>query len=221
MTLQTMLSVRMLRSIRRPSSATPSTSASWPLFAVITATLLICMKISTIDAHGPGPGQQQLQPQQQQQQQLQLQQIQLHLQQQPFQQFSNFIYPRRRSSADGFSSQMQSRAVDTRVPLEILENEPRGTVVGYIPTKIGFTYRFNEPPREFTLDPNTGEIKTNVVLDREIRDRYDLVVLSSQPTYPIEVRIYECKTIVYHFILLCFFFFQFILGANQCIGCQR
>lgn len=145
------------------------------------------MNVSTIDAHGPGPGQQQLQQLQLQQIQLQLQQS--HQQQQPFQQYSNFIYPRRRSSADGFSSQMQSRAVDTRVPLEILENEPRGTVVGYIPTKIGFTYRFNEPPREFTLDPNTGEIKTNVILDREQRDRYDLVVLSSQPTYPIEVRI--------------------------------
>lgn len=130
------------------------------LYMCATTLLLICMEISTIDAHGPGPGT-----------------------------YTNFIYPRRRSSADGFSSQMQSRAVDTRVPLEILENEPRGTVVGYIPTKIGFTYRFNEPPREFTLDPNTGEIKTNVPLDREQRDRYDLVVLSSQPTYPIEVRI--------------------------------
>lgn len=161
----------MLRStMRRPSTTAAATSSltscAWSLCAIFIATLLISTKISTIDAHGPGPGQQQLQIQQQQQQ-LQLQQIQLQLQQQPFQQFTNFIYPRRRSSADGFSSQMQSRAVDTRVPLEILENEPRGTVVGYIPTKIGFTYRFNEPPREFTLDPNTGEIKTNVVLDRE------------------------------------------------------
>lgn len=96
-------------------------------------------------------------------------------------------FPRRRSSIDG---QMQSRAVDTRVQLEVLEGEPRGTVVGYIPTKKDFTYRFNEPPREFVLDQNTGEIKTNLVLDREgIRDRYDFVVLSSQPTYPIEVRI--------------------------------
>lgn len=103
--------------------------------------------------------------------------------------YSNFIYPRRRSSADGFSSQMQSRAVDTRIPLEIQENEPRGSVVGFIPTKIGYSYRFNEQPREFVLDSNTGEIKTNTVLDREQRDRYDLVVLSSQPTYPIEVRI--------------------------------
>lgn len=100
------------------------------------------------------------------------------------------VFPRRRSSNDiNFSSQMQSRAVDTRVQLEVSENEPRGTVVGYIPAKIDFTYRFNEPLREFVLDPNTGEIKTNMVLDRETRDRYDIVVLSSQPTYPIEVRI--------------------------------
>ncbi|XP_035916489.1 cadherin-related tumor suppressor [Anopheles stephensi] len=98
------------------------------------------------------------------------------------------IMPRRRSSSDGA---MQSRAVETRVQFNVFENEPKGTVVGYIPTKPGFTYRFNEPPREFVLDASTGEIKTNAVLDREAlrADRYDLVILSSQPTYPIEVRI--------------------------------
>ncbi|XP_050300468.1 cadherin-related tumor suppressor isoform X2 [Anthonomus grandis grandis] len=86
---------------------------------------------------------------------------------------------------------MQSRAVDTRVNFEIPEGQPKGTVAGKIPTKPGFTYRFNEAPREFILDPVTGEIKTNVILDRETlkNDRYDLVILSSQPTYPIEVRI--------------------------------
>lgn len=99
-------------------------------------------------------------------------------------------FPRRRSSNDGLMV-MQSRAVDTRVQFEVLEGEPRATIVGYIPTKPGFTYRFNEPPREFALDSVTGEIKTNTVLDREVvsNDRYDLVILSSQPTYPIEVRI--------------------------------
>ena len=102
------------------------------------------------------------------------------------------IFPRRRSSNE---SVMQSRAVDTRIQFEILEGEPRGTVVGYIPiTKPGFTYRFNEPSREFSLDSVTGEIKTNTVLDREVvqNDRYDLVILavnSTQPTFPIEVRI--------------------------------
>lgn len=145
----------------------PVLSVNWrrlsrPLWCVIVAaTLLICFNFS--NAHGTGNG--------------------------PGSAYSSFIYPRRRSSSDNYSSQMQSRAVDTRVPLEILENEGRGKVVGFIPTKIGFTYRFNEPPREFSLDATTGEIKTNVVLDRETRDRYDLVVLSSQPTYPIEVRI--------------------------------
>ncbi|KAG5892983.1 hypothetical protein JTB14_031834 [Gonioctena quinquepunctata] len=90
-----------------------------------------------------------------------------------------------------YSTQMQSRAVDTRVTLNVSEGQPKGTAVGKIPTKSGFTYRFNEPPKEFLLDANTGEIVTNVVLDRESlkNDRCDLVILSSQPTYPIEVRI--------------------------------
>jgi hypothetical protein len=92
---------------------------------------------------------------------------------------------------DYSGAQMQSRAVDTRVQLEILEGQPKGTVVGEIPIKPGFTYRFNEPPKEFTMNSTTGEIRTTTVLDREAlsNDRYDLVVLSSQPTYPIEVRI--------------------------------
>lgn len=99
-------------------------------------------------------------------------------------------FPRRRSSSSSPSGEMQSRAVDTSADFEVLEGQPRGTTVGFIPTKPKFSYRFNEPPREFTLDPVTGEVKTNVVLDREgMRDHYDLVVLSSQPTYPIEVRI--------------------------------
>ncbi|XP_060531934.1 cadherin-related tumor suppressor [Cylas formicarius] len=90
-----------------------------------------------------------------------------------------------------YSVQMQSRAVDTRVTFDISEGRPKGSLVGRIPTKPGFVYRFNEPPKEFSLDGNTGEVKTATVLDREAlkNDRYDLVVLSSQPTYPIEVRI--------------------------------
>ncbi|KAE8752629.1 hypothetical protein FOCC_FOCC000751, partial [Frankliniella occidentalis] len=63
-------------------------------------------------------------------------------------------------SGQGPGEQMQSRAVETRVQLEILEGQPRGTVVGGIPTKPGFTYRFNEPPRQFTLNATTGEIRT-------------------------------------------------------------
>ncbi|KAJ8730776.1 hypothetical protein PYW08_002189 [Mythimna loreyi] len=87
------------------------------------------------------------------------------------------------------AEQMQSRAVDTGVDLRVPEDQPVGTIVGRIPTKPGFTYRFNEPPKEFILDPVSGEIKTNLVLDREAVDRYAFVVLSSQPTYPIEVRL--------------------------------
>lgn len=86
---------------------------------------------------------------------------------------------------------MQSRAVDKRAQLEIKEGEPKGSLVGTIPVLQDFTYRFNEPPKEFTLDPVNGDIRTAMVLDREAlpSDRFDLVVLSSQPTYPIEVRI--------------------------------
>lgn len=90
-----------------------------------------------------------------------------------------------------YTEQMQSRAVDTRVTFDIYEGQPKGTLAGRIPIKTGFTYRFNEAPKEFTLDPVTGQISTNIILDRETlkNDHYDLVVLSSQPTYPIEVRI--------------------------------
>lgn len=106
------------------------------------------------------------------------------------------LVPRRspmlpQDSAATMGLAMQSRAVDTRVQLEIREGEPKGTLVGTIPVKPDFTYRFNEPPQEFVLDSETGKITTAIVLDREAlsSDRFDLVVLSSQPTYPIEVRI--------------------------------
>lgn len=80
---------------------------------------------------------------------------------------------------------------NARVQLEVLEGQPRGTAVGRIPVRPGFTYRFNEPSDEFALNGTTGEITTAQILDRESlpNDRYDLIVLSSQPTYPIEVRI--------------------------------
>lgn len=87
------------------------------------------------------------------------------------------------------AEQMQSRAVDTGVDLRVAEGQPAGSFVGKIPIKTGFTYRFNEPPKEFVLDPVSGEIRTNMMLDRETIDRYAFVVLSSQPTYPIEVRL--------------------------------
>ncbi|CAN8006312.1 unnamed protein product [Ixodes hexagonus] len=97
----------------------------------------------------------------------------------------------RRGSDRGPLVPMQSRQPDTRVLLELEEGKPVGTLVGHIPTRDNFTYRFNEPPAELTLDPVSGAIRTAVVIDREslASDRFDLVVLSSQPTYPIEVRL--------------------------------
>lgn len=86
---------------------------------------------------------------------------------------------------------MLSRPVDKRVKFSVMEGQPANTFVGAIPREPNFTYRFNEAPREFTLNGSSGEIRTTGVLDREAlaTDRFDLVVLSSQPTYPIEVRI--------------------------------
>ena len=86
---------------------------------------------------------------------------------------------------------VQSRAVDTRLNFTVLEGQPTGTYIGRIPMKPGFTYRFNEAPKEFVLNGSTGELHTAKELDREdlATDKFDLVILSSQPTYPIEVRI--------------------------------
>jgi len=44
-------------------------------------------------------------------------------------------FPRRRSSSSSPSGEMQSRAVDTSADFEVLEGQPRGTTVGFIPTK--------------------------------------------------------------------------------------
>ncbi|XP_076362821.1 cadherin-related tumor suppressor-like [Tachypleus tridentatus] len=86
---------------------------------------------------------------------------------------------------------MMSREVDTRVQFEVEEGKAAGTVIGTIPIKRNFTYRFNDIPEEFHLNGTTGTITTVKKIDREKlkSDRFDLVILSSQPTYPIEVRI--------------------------------
>lgn len=78
-----------------------------------------------------------------------------------------------------------------RVEFEVEEGKPPGTVVGTIPTKPNFTYRFNERPPEFLLNGSSGLITTAMEIDREMlaSERFDLVILSSQPTYPLEVRI--------------------------------
>lgn len=73
---------------------------------------------------------------------------------------------------------------------EVKENSPAQTYVGKIATKAGFTYRFNDDPAEFELNAETGVIlTTEVAADREAKDLYSLVVLSSSPTYPIEVKV--------------------------------
>lgn len=84
-----------------------------------------------------------------------------------------------------------SRSVDMRVEFEVEEGVPVGTFVGKIPTKPGFTYRFNEYLEYFMINGTSGEVRTRKELDRESlqNDQFDIVVLSSQPTYPIEVRI--------------------------------
>ena len=63
-----------------------------------------------------------------------------------------------------------------------------GSVVGQVPTKPGFSYRFNSEQEQFRLDPASGEITTRARLDRETGGgTRDLIVLSSSPTYAIEV----------------------------------
>uniref|UniRef100_A0A667XQK0 FAT atypical cadherin 4 n=1 Tax=Myripristis murdjan TaxID=586833 RepID=A0A667XQK0_9TELE len=54
-----------------------------------------------------------------------------------------------------------------------------------------FTYRFSENHKLFAINGTTGVIYTSSVIDREVlqSDVINVVVLSSQPTYPTEVRI--------------------------------
>ena len=77
--------------------------------------------------------------------------------------------------------------------LHITEEVSVNTVVGSIPIKPGFTYRFNTEEDLFSLDPISGVITTKGRIDRESSNigktgQFDLIVLSSSPTYPIEVR---------------------------------
>jgi len=83
------------------------------------------------------------------------------------------------------------RTAEMRVEFEVKEELPKGISVGRIPIKPGFMYRFNEHVEHFEINGTTGEIKTAAVIDREAlqEDTFNLVVLSSQPTYPVEVRI--------------------------------
>lgn len=73
----------------------------------------------------------------------------------------------------------------------MVEEQPVGTYVGTIETKPRFTYRFSESHKLFSINGTTGVIYTSSVIDREVlqSDVINVVVLSSQPTYPTEVRI--------------------------------
>lgn len=82
-------------------------------------------------------------------------------------------------------------AYSDTVYFEVKENSPPQTYVGRIPTKNGFHYHINDDqPVEFHLDPETGVIvTTDVPVDRESISLYNFVILSSSPTYPIQVKI--------------------------------
>lgn len=71
------------------------------------------------------------------------------------------------------------------------EEQPAGTYVGTVETKPGFSYRFSESHRLFSINGSSGVIATSAAIDREAlqSDVINVVVLSSQPTYPTEVRI--------------------------------
>ncbi|XP_029020737.1 protocadherin Fat 4 isoform X2 [Betta splendens] len=84
-----------------------------------------------------------------------------------------------------------SASSQVRQEFQVLEEQPVGTYVGTIETKPRFTYRFSENHKLFAINGTTGVIYTSSVIDREIlqSDVINVVVLSSQPTYPTEVRI--------------------------------
>uniref|UniRef100_A0A8C9XZR4 FAT atypical cadherin 4 n=1 Tax=Sander lucioperca TaxID=283035 RepID=A0A8C9XZR4_SANLU len=84
-----------------------------------------------------------------------------------------------------------SASSQVRQEFQVLEEQPIGTYVGTIETKPSFTYRFSENHKLFAINGTTGVIYTSTVIDREVlqSDVINVVVLSSQPTYPTEVRI--------------------------------
>uniref|UniRef100_A0A8D3DRM0 Protocadherin Fat 4 n=1 Tax=Scophthalmus maximus TaxID=52904 RepID=A0A8D3DRM0_SCOMX len=78
-----------------------------------------------------------------------------------------------------------------RQEFQVPEEQPVGTYVGTIETRPSFAYRFSEGHKLFAINGTTGVICTSAVIDRELlqSDVVNVVVLSSQPTYPTEVRI--------------------------------
>ena len=82
-------------------------------------------------------------------------------------------------------------------PFIIAEELAEGSRVGRVPVKPGFTYTLNNEERMFSLDSVSGLLTTRARVDREAvpSGQIDLIVLSSSPTYPIEVRYLKKKKI--------------------------
>uniref|UniRef100_A0A8B9M869 Cadherin domain-containing protein n=1 Tax=Accipiter nisus TaxID=211598 RepID=A0A8B9M869_9AVES len=82
-------------------------------------------------------------------------------------------------------------AAEPRQVFQVLEEQPAGTWVGTIATRPGFSYRLSEQHALFSINASSGALHTRATIDREslASDVVDLVVLSSQPTYPSEVRV--------------------------------
>nr|KAF6400970.1 FAT atypical cadherin 4 [Rousettus aegyptiacus] len=80
---------------------------------------------------------------------------------------------------------------EQRQVFQVLEEQPPGTLVGTIQTRPGFTYRLSESHALFAINSSTGTLYTTATIDRESlpSDVINLVVLSSSPTYPTEVRV--------------------------------
>nr|KAF6346486.1 FAT atypical cadherin 4 [Pipistrellus kuhlii] len=80
---------------------------------------------------------------------------------------------------------------EQRQVFQVLEEQPPGTLVGTIQTRPGFTYRLSESHALFAINGSTGTLYTTATIDRESlpSDVINLVVLSSSPTYPTEVRV--------------------------------
>ncbi|KFO35535.1 protocadherin Fat 4 [Fukomys damarensis] len=80
---------------------------------------------------------------------------------------------------------------EQRQVFQVLEEQPPGTLVGTIQTRPGFTYRLSESHALFAINASTGALYTTTTIDRERlpSDVINLVVLSSAPTYPTEVRV--------------------------------
>ncbi len=78
---------------------------------------------------------------------------------------------------------------------EIEEEVPPGTLVGTLPTRQGLTYRFAQHQdnlqQYFTLDSDSGQVRTRGRLDREAlpSDTFDLFVQSMPARHLIELRI--------------------------------